>query len=342
MGAVNSVINFVQVFGVKLRRTGIKVKVPYDPVAECMYYLNCMCSVLTIPKSEEIEKLRKYKKYKSLTHDDRDALLRHCIRLNPDVLLDKVIFQDDLLCCDSRNEFYELSTWTGRSAVSDSFVFEESSWTVSDIMTFKMEWLRNFWLSAMTELIDRQEHDKIQMNRKSAWCYYCDSGVVEETNEESDESNAVAVMPIIPNTHGGYLRRVEVRGETAIENERIAAILDNVEPVNLNTGDTLAGTRYPHTREANVAIEYLNNGEQTVETGAHLTGEAIMETGNSNNAEIGVGPGDPYSGKANVEAGEEPVYTRESVPGEATMQTGDLNNGETVIAIEQANEETVD
>ena len=70
--------------------------------------------------------------------------------------------------------------------MSDSFYFEENSWRISKIMTFKMEWLRNFWFDAMTELIDRQENEKIQMNRKSAWCYYCDSGDVE-ANEQTDE-----------------------------------------------------------------------------------------------------------------------------------------------------------
>jgi len=162
-----------------------------------------------------------------------------------------------------------------------------------------MEWLRNFWFDAMTELIDRQENEKIQMNRKSAWCYYCDSGDVE-ANEQTDESTAVAVMRIKPDIDGGYSRRVEVKGEAAIENEGIAAILKNVEPANLNTCDTNVRTRYQHTGEANVAIEYFNNGQHIVETGVRLTGEANMETGDPNNEKMVAEMGDPHYGEANI------------------------------------------
>lgn len=176
--------------GLILRRSAtIKANVPNDPAAELMYYLNCIYGLFSLPGNEEIERLRKYKKYKTLTHEDRDALLQHCMEASPDKLLNNCLFQDDSLCYKFSNEFYKVESVDTRRFVTGEVFIGEKQWQVTKIMAFKIKWLKSFWFNAMNDLIARQEIEKVQRNKKSAWCFFCEKRENEE-DEESGEAYA--------------------------------------------------------------------------------------------------------------------------------------------------------
>ncbi|XP_053372595.1 uncharacterized protein LOC128545856 [Mercenaria mercenaria] len=134
---------------VGIRQVGGAVTVANDPKARLMYYLNCMCSVLDLSDTANMTRLRNYKEYSLLTEAETDALITLGILLSPDELCGKVIFQDEALCGESSNRFYEISAVHRDLLVSDSIIIGGKRRTVSMIMAFKPYWLVKNWVEPM-------------------------------------------------------------------------------------------------------------------------------------------------------------------------------------------------
>ena len=124
-----------------MKATGSTCSVPDNPKAKLMYYLNCLCSVLNLDDEDvDIKRLRDYSNYWRLTDEETDLLIMLCgVALKPDVLLNKCIFQNDALCGDSSNEFYELEAVSDRLLVAGSVMIGGRTKRVSKIMTFKVK-----------------------------------------------------------------------------------------------------------------------------------------------------------------------------------------------------------
>lgn len=146
-----------------LKAASTPVTVPNNPTAKLMYYLDCMCSVLRLDDDADINRLRRYDQYLCLNHTDRNVLVHLCYLLSPNLLLNKCIFQDDTLCGDRPNKFYNLETVRDTLLFAGSVMIGGQQKRVTKIMTFKISWLRRNWEQPMQKLIDRQARERRQM-----------------------------------------------------------------------------------------------------------------------------------------------------------------------------------
>ena len=133
-----------------LKETGSPVTVPNHPQARLMFYLDCMCSVLSMDNSSpSLNALRDFRNYTRLSYSQVDELLVLCILLSPDVLLNKCIFLNEEMCRNSCNKFFELSAVSNQMLVTDSVLIGGQQRRVQKIMTFKEAFLRMDYIEPM-------------------------------------------------------------------------------------------------------------------------------------------------------------------------------------------------
>ena len=129
---------------------GYTVNVPNDPVARLMYYMKSVASVLTIANFEEdIDRLTDYDNYHNISVSDVDKLLVLCQKYQPQVLENRCFFNNEVLCRDAGNTFYEISEAKTEIAALDtsstSLVVGEMSLTITEIMVYVPSWMdRNY------------------------------------------------------------------------------------------------------------------------------------------------------------------------------------------------------
>ena len=153
-----------------VKKTGVAATVPDNPKAKLMYYLHSICHALDLDTSDSqnIRRLRDYANYRALSDDEVTQLLLLCAMLSPDILLDKVIFQNDAMCGERSNEFYEIGAVRNRMVVSNSIVIGGQTRRVNKIMTFQMIWLRTYYLNPMQALAGELEARQAAQRRQGA------------------------------------------------------------------------------------------------------------------------------------------------------------------------------
>jgi hypothetical protein len=141
---------------VGVKEFGRDVEVAENPTAKLMYYLDSICYVLNIEKTEEnIRKLRDYKNYRRLSDDETDKLVLLCVLFSPDVLLGKCIFPDEEMCGMDMNKFYELSAVSHRFLVTEEIVVGGQTRRVQKILFFRDIWLECFFLEPIKQFQSR-------------------------------------------------------------------------------------------------------------------------------------------------------------------------------------------
>lgn len=154
----------------QVEKTGVSVTIPDNAKARLMYYLNSMCTVLEVGNEPgaNISRLTNYQNYSSLSEDETTQLFMICLLISPDVLINKCIFQDDAMCGNSNNEFYKITAVQNRFAVSRSIMIAGRNRSVNKIMTFKMTWLRRYYLEPLETLKNQIEARNRQRRRQAA------------------------------------------------------------------------------------------------------------------------------------------------------------------------------
>lgn len=137
-----------------LKRVGTAVTVPAHPIARLMYYLRCICQVLSLD-DQNLDRLTNFTQYYTLTTEELDALLVLCILLSPDNLVGKCIFEDEELCGNLVTQFYELSAVQNRFVVTDSVLLGSQQRHVKKIMTFKRSFLADYYIIPIATFADR-------------------------------------------------------------------------------------------------------------------------------------------------------------------------------------------
>lgn len=152
---------------VHLKATGTSVTIPDSPKGKLMYYLDSVCNLLELDSSDSanIQELRNYNRHWALSEEQTLELLVFCSLLSPDVLIDKVMFQNDEMCGNSSNEFYDVGLVSNRMLVSESIVIGGQSRAVKKIMTFKMSWLRKNYIEPMQALSSQLQSRQVQQRR---------------------------------------------------------------------------------------------------------------------------------------------------------------------------------
>lgn len=127
-------------------------EVAENPTAKLMYYLDSICYVLNIEKTERnIRKLRDYQNYNRLSDEEINNLVVLCVLFSPDVLLGKCIFPDEEMCGMDMNKFYELSAVSHRFLVTEEIVIGGQTRRVQKILFFRDIWLECFYLEPIKQ-----------------------------------------------------------------------------------------------------------------------------------------------------------------------------------------------
>ncbi|CAF4968680.1 unnamed protein product [Rotaria sp. Silwood1] len=155
-------------FGIK--DIGQSVTVPDNDVAKLMYYLNCVCFSIDCNDDPNIRRLTNYSNWSSLSVDEQKQLLVLCYALSPDVFDNKVFFQSDALCQNSSNKFYEISQVRHQVLAVSSIMVAGRARQVNKIMTYKMSWMRLYYIEPMQGLARRLGGQERQRRRESSRC----------------------------------------------------------------------------------------------------------------------------------------------------------------------------
>ena len=138
---------------VEVKKTGSTVNIPNNPKAKLMYYLDCMCSALDLNEtSRNLQRLRNYNSYASLSASETSELVVLCRLLNPRLLNDKCIFHSDEACEDSSNQFFEINAKRTTFAAVQSVMIGSVRANVSKIMCYKMNWLKEYYAEPINEM----------------------------------------------------------------------------------------------------------------------------------------------------------------------------------------------
>ena len=137
---------------IQIKKTGVTVTVPDDPIGRLMYYLNCVCSCVDADGDLSIGRLRDYKNYVRLSNEEKAQLLALCLALSPDKLVGSIFFPVDELEGTSSNEFYELSAVNTKLVVAESLLIGGQQKKVQSIMMFEKAWLEKNFLNPLRSL----------------------------------------------------------------------------------------------------------------------------------------------------------------------------------------------
>jgi len=135
--------------------TGTVVTVPDHPKAKLMYYLNCMCTVLSLDQAEHnIARLTDYRSYYILSDEETAAMVVLCTLLDPDTLNGVCILDDEEACGDSSNEFFEINARRTTVPASESVMVGNVRVPIKKIMCYKMNWLEENYIEPLSHFVE--------------------------------------------------------------------------------------------------------------------------------------------------------------------------------------------
>jgi hypothetical protein len=137
---------------VNVKKTTRPMTIPSNDTARMMYYLSCVCNVIDCDRDEDIRRLTNYANWARLSTDERRPLLVLCYTFSPDVFGDKVFFHREELCVQFSNEFYTINQMRHRLVAVESIIIAGRERQVNKIMTYKMSWMRMYYLEPMPRL----------------------------------------------------------------------------------------------------------------------------------------------------------------------------------------------
>jgi hypothetical protein len=112
-----------------------------------MYYLSSVAQVLPNLKDPTFLRLTCYKNFTSLTHEDKQLLLKWCVACAPEHLIDRVFFFNESLY--SKNIFYKVSENSAPLHVN----INGNEIEVTNIMHLKRIWIKDFYVQPLQDLI---------------------------------------------------------------------------------------------------------------------------------------------------------------------------------------------
>ncbi|VDI61837.1 Hypothetical predicted protein [Mytilus galloprovincialis] len=169
---------------VDLKATGTSVTIPNHPKARLMYYLNCMCIVLSLDQTEQnIGRLTDYQNYDSLNMEETAKLILLCIHLDPFTLTNVCIFYDESACGTSGNEFYEITARRTTLASTQSVMVGNVRITVRKVMCYKLSWLKTYYLNPIKGFVDQLQN----RNRRSRQQHITDRSYLLAGHNDSVE-----------------------------------------------------------------------------------------------------------------------------------------------------------
>lgn len=133
-------------------RTTRSTSIPNNDIAKIMYYLHCVCKVLSYDQDEDIRHYTDYANCTRLSIEEQQFLLYLCHTFSLDVLDGKVFFHCDELCVQFTIEFYDISQVHHRLVAVDSIIIAGRAHRVTCIMAYKTSWMQMYYLEPMQRL----------------------------------------------------------------------------------------------------------------------------------------------------------------------------------------------
>lgn len=140
---------------IEVKKTGQRITVADNDIAKLMYYLQCVCTTIECNDEPEIRRFTNHSNWRSLSVDEQRQLVLFCYTFSPDMFEGKVFFQNDALCMDCSNEFYEISQISNQLVAAQSIIIAGRTRRVNNIMAYKMSWMRNNYLEPMRRQAQR-------------------------------------------------------------------------------------------------------------------------------------------------------------------------------------------
>ncbi|CAF2047730.1 unnamed protein product [Rotaria magnacalcarata] len=134
-----------------LRDTTESVTVPNNDVAKCMYYLNCVCSAIEY-KDNDIKRYCNYANWANLSDAEDRLVFVLCLTLSPDEFINKVFFENDTLCGNMGNKFFEIGEVRNHLIAVQSVLIGGQTRSVKKIMAFKCSWMHRNYFEPMRNL----------------------------------------------------------------------------------------------------------------------------------------------------------------------------------------------
>lgn len=136
-----------------LARSSRQVQIPKNNVARLMYYLDIVCDLIEYD-DHNLDRLRNYNNYRSITDTELRLLYIACAALKPDLLIGKVMFEDEDgdLCGTSTNRIYEISQVQHNLLVVNSIFIAGRNRRVKKAMAYQPIWLATYYTQPMAAL----------------------------------------------------------------------------------------------------------------------------------------------------------------------------------------------
>ncbi|KAH3768984.1 hypothetical protein DPMN_170228 [Dreissena polymorpha] len=106
-------------------------------------------------EDSDMKRLTRYKQYYNISNTCHGMLVIICIALPPDVLTNRCIFQNDAMCMDASNAFFEIDAVRNDLSIAGNIIICARSRRVSIMIPLTMELLNEFF----SLRLDRHERD---------------------------------------------------------------------------------------------------------------------------------------------------------------------------------------
>lgn len=137
--------------------------VPNNDTAKLMFYLNAVSQVLDLPNERKFGILTDYQRYYRLSDEDIDRLVLYSVMFNPEILLNKCIFENDKVC--EKNKF--VISNKASVHVAESIYIGGKVRYVSNVMIIGSRFIKTYYTKPMKFFVSRRERlfNKYQLNK---------------------------------------------------------------------------------------------------------------------------------------------------------------------------------
>jgi hypothetical protein len=128
--------------------------IPHSDIGKVMYYLNSVCNCIDC-EDNDIQRYRNYSDWSSLNDEEDQLVFLLALILNPDLLIEKVLFQNDTLTRGMDERFYKIDQIKNQIVIIPSFIVAGRTYQIRQILTFKQIWIVENYLEPMARLAQR-------------------------------------------------------------------------------------------------------------------------------------------------------------------------------------------
>ena len=142
---------------ITLETAGELVNVPSNPYAKLMYYLACVNVITSI----DFDGLTNYKRWASLTQEEKDKIVAYAMIFNPNTLADNnvvVILADDVEAFKDGNEFVKKTDQRLLHVhVPDTLTLDHYHASIAYVMFAKVLWFDRNYFNPLKDIISNSK-----------------------------------------------------------------------------------------------------------------------------------------------------------------------------------------